>query len=179
MEILTYGNDLLKQKSDDVTVFDDKLKETVDLLFRMMDEHDGVGLAAPQVGVLRKIIVIDPREEGIELHRMELINPEIIEFSNDRIKLQEGCLSVPDIYADVVRPVGCIVRAQNLKGKEIVLNADGVLSRILQHEIDHLHGVLFVDRLEELEKKQIYSELKKLRKKTKSNLKNQKPKIAS
>lgn len=156
---------LLKAKSVKVKQFDKSLKALVQDMTETMREHNGVGLAAPQIGVLRRVVVIEvpaveeEREDGTlvevapaKLHVM--INPEVIEAAEERVTMLEGCLSLPGWYGDVPRPEWVTIRYQDLDGKEHRVKkagADGYkLGRMAQHEIDHLDGVLFTERIEDL-----------------------------
>ncbi len=146
LDIYTLGEEVLREKTERVTVFDHALAIFVDAMFDTMAESDGIGLAAPQVGVLSRLFVVDTRRPG---ERMVFINPEIIETSQEQGSYEEGCLSIPGMYYDIVRPLKIKVQAQDLKGKPFILEADGMLARVIQHEYDHLNGVLFIDRMEE------------------------------
>ena len=117
----------------------------IDAMFDTMDEADGVGLAGPQVGVSQKLFVVDDRKGN----RIAFINPEIIETSVEVGPYEEGCLSVPGVYHDVIRPLGVTVQAQDVNGKAFTIKATGLLARIIQHENDHLNAKLFIDRLSE------------------------------
>lgn len=141
-EITKYGKDpILRKVCRSQLNFDERLAQTLDDMAETMYEADGVGLAAPQVGILRRYCVIDIGE-GI----VELINPVIIEQSGEQTG-QEGCLSVPGRFEDVTRPMYVKVRAQNRHGENIVVEGEGLMARALCHEIEHLDGVLFIDKL--------------------------------
>jgi peptide deformylase len=150
---------VLRQTAVPVTEFNDELMSFIDMMIESMKENKGIGLAAPQVGDKRRIFVcsIDNNEPLV------FINPEIIGTSLETSVYEEGCLSLPGIYADVERPEKVTVQAWNRKGRPFKIEADGLMATCLQHEIDHLNGVLFVDYLSE-RKKQKY--LKKLEKAT-------------
>lgn len=146
-DIRIYGDPVLRLKAEPVEDFNDELKTTVEQMFETMFDADGIGLAAPQVGISRNFLVIGvPLDEGEEPERFFFANPEIVE-TRDESSFEEGCLSVPDIRADVVRPEWIKLKYQDLEGQEKILETDGLLARVLQHEIDHLNGILFVDRL--------------------------------
>lgn len=136
----------MREKAEKVTVFDEALAILVAAMFDTMTEADGIGLAAPQVGVSRRFFVVDTRKNG---ERMAFINPEILETSQEQGLCEEGCLSIPGMYADIMRPLEITVHAQDLTGKAFVIHASGMLARVIQHENDHLNGVLFVDRMDE------------------------------
>lgn len=145
LEIYTIGEEILRKKARKIEKFDSGLKLLVDAMFEKMDEADGVGLAGPQVGVDLRIFVVDDHR-GV---RKEFINPEIVETSMEECSMEEGCLSIPGVYAYLSRSEKVTIQAQNASGKTFRLEADGLLARALQHENDHLNGVLFADRLED------------------------------
>jgi peptide deformylase len=146
VKIRRYGNSSLRGKTEPVTVFDGGLRDFVESMADAMYAGNGVGLAAPQVGVPKKIVVID-LSFGEEVDRiLAMVNPEILE-SEGECTLEEGCLSLPGIYEDVVRPERIRIRYQDLEGKLIETDVDGYLARVMQHEVDHLEGVLFIDRI--------------------------------
>ncbi len=145
LEIYTIGEEILRKKARRVENFDSALELLVNAMFEKMDEADGVGLAGPQVGVDLRIFVIDDHR-GV---RKAFINPEIIETSMEECSMEEGCLSIPGVYAYLDRSEKVVVQAQDVNGKTFRLEADDLLARALQHENDHLNGVLFADRLDE------------------------------
>ncbi|NEZ46008.1 peptide deformylase [Clostridium niameyense] len=134
------GDGLLRKKSRKVEKIDERILTLIDDMVETMYEADGVGLAAPQVGILKRVVVIDVGE-GI----LKLINPEIIEKEGAYTDV-EGCLSVPGIQKKVERPYKVKVKALNEKGEEIVVEGEELLARALCHEIDHLEGILFIDK---------------------------------
>ena len=140
--IVKLGDDILRKVCRTQLNFDDKLHQILDDLAETMYEAEGVGLAAPQVGILRRFCIIDVGD-GI----IELINPVIVSKEGTQTG-DEGCLSVPNIYEPVTRPMKVTVRAQDRNGKNIVVTGEGLKARALCHEIDHLDGVLFIDRKE-------------------------------
>jgi len=144
LEIYMLGDDVLYAPTEKVKEFDGALKMLADAMFETMDEADGVGLAGPQVGVSKRIFVVDTREPG---GRICFVNPEILETSVEMIPYEEGCLSVPGVYHKVTRPASVIVQAQDLNGKAFTIKATGLLARVIQHENDHLYGKLFIDCL--------------------------------
>lgn len=165
LEILLYGHPGLRDTSAPVERFDDRLRDLVDGMVRAMASEQGIGLAAPQVGVLERVLIAQPG--GSYGPRVEvLVNPEITFLSEERDGFNEGCLSLPGITADVQRPVRIHVRFQDLDGRERELEDDGLLARIIQHEHDHLEGILFVDHLGMLRRKMIAKKLKALAKRS-------------
>lgn len=142
-EIVMFGEDVLRKKCREVTKFDDKLAELLDDLRETLGSADGVGLAAPQVGILRRVFVIDVRDEhGL----IEFVNPVIIEQSGSQTG-NEGCLSAPGEWCEVERPATVTVKAQDRHGNEFTLKASELLARAVCHETDHLDGILFIDRV--------------------------------
>lgn len=142
MEILKYPDALLHQSADIVTVFDDSLEEIIKDMFATMYLNNGIGLAAPQVGILKQIIVVD-----IGNNPLYLINPKITYASDRKEETIEGCLSLPDYFDFVTRAKTITVEFDDKTGNKQVISVDGLLSVCIQHEIDHLNGVLFTDRV--------------------------------
>ena len=140
-EIRKKGDEILRKKCKPVTEVNKKVRDLLDDMLDTMYEADGVGLAAPQVGILKRIVVIDVGEGPVEL-----INPEILEETGEQIRV-EGCLSVPGIYGEVKRPECLLVKALDRDGKEQRIEATGMLAIAMCHEIDHLDGILFEDRV--------------------------------
>ncbi|MDR0457205.1 MAG: peptide deformylase [Treponema sp.] len=154
MEIFILGSDLLHQKAVPVENIKDgshKWKEVVQGMFDVLEKGKGVGLAGPQIGLMQQIFVTNI--DG-DLPRV-FINPSIIETSQETAKYEEGCLSIPGVYVDVIRPKMVKVQAWNEKGRPFTLEAAGLLARVILHEYDHLEGVLFIDRLSEPKRKRI------------------------
>jgi peptide deformylase len=135
------GSPILRQHSDEVTTVDDDVRRLVQDMFETMDAAKGIGLAANQVGISRRVAVVDVDDD-----RFAMINPRIVE-TEGRSLAEEGCLSIPDIYADVSRPDRVIVEAQDADGNPYRKEATGLKARAIQHEIDHLDGILFLDHL--------------------------------
>lgn len=161
--LVYYGNDTLHGIAEEVKNIDQKTIDLIDTMFNIMYRSKGIGLAAPQVEVGKRIIVIDIEDvDGTK--PFALINPVIGDTSRKTIPYEEGCLSLPGIHMDVVRPSEILVRGVMADGKEIEVEAGGMLARVLQHEIDHLNGILFIDHLEDYVKKELTSALKKIRK---------------
>lgn len=143
-QIRLINDPILRKKSREVKVVNDRIKELLDDMIETMSENNGVGLAAPQVGILRRVIVVDDGNGPIKL-----INPEIIKKSDEEVLDSEGCLSVPNRAGEVLRPEKLVVKYIDEGNNEKEVEAEGLLARILCHEIDHLNGVLFVDIMEE------------------------------
>ncbi len=137
----TEGDPVLRKPALEVKRFDAALGRLLDDMAESMYYYEGVGLAAPQIGISKQIVVIDANESGL----LELINPEIVFAEGEEVDI-EGCLSVPQTYGEVKRAARVKVIAQNRLGERIEIEAEGLLARALQHEIDHLQGVLFIDR---------------------------------
>jgi peptide deformylase len=146
IRICRYGNPSLRKKTDPVVEFNPELREFALRMADVMYAENGIGLAAPQVGVPQKVIVID-LSFGEEVDNvLAMVNPEILEIEGE-CSLEEGCLSVPGVYEQVVRPERIRVRYCDLDGSIVETDANGYLARVMQHEIDHLEGILFVDRI--------------------------------
>ncbi|MBR0233492.1 MAG: peptide deformylase [Synergistaceae bacterium] len=155
LEIKKFPDPVLKKISKPVEVFDSELENFVDDLFRAMRVHDGVGLAAPQVGVSKRIAVVEYEEKSYVL-----INPKILEQKGIQ-EGEEGCLSFPGIYANVKRPQWVKIEVQDTKGEKHILEGEGYVARAFLHEMDHLNGKLFVDYLSNLKKNAIKTKIAK------------------
>src|SRR3954466_7744634 len=152
--IVIMGDPVLRTKAADVTEFDDELHELVEDMFETMYHAEGIGLAANQIGVARRILVVDVRDEkDPAAGRLALINPRVVRATSNLDKEAEGCLSIPGIEEAVERPWGVWVEAQDLEGKKVTIPAEALLGRALQHEIDHLDGILFLDRISPLKRR--------------------------
>lgn len=172
MKITYYPSPILRERARPVEKITPKTLETLDAMLELMyiaNDSGGVGLAGPQVGLSQRLFVMDPSREDEEKTPYFLINPEIIAFSNDTCEYEEGCLSLPGVYAPVVRPEKCTLTYLDREGKEQIIQADGVLARVIQHEMDHLEGKLFIDYLTPLRKKMIAKKLKSIEKNYKQN----------
>ncbi|MBL7006180.1 MAG: peptide deformylase [Spirochaetia bacterium] len=165
MDIITLGDEFLREKTDRIIDFGSEIAVLADAMIDTMRSERGLGLAGPQVGVLKRIFVLELPEEGFS---RVFINPEIIETSQELSSYEEGCLSIPGMYSDVIRPARVTVQAQDTKGKPFTINAEGMLARVIQHENDHLHGVLFIDRLDEDRRERVLKAYKKREKRSKS-----------
>ncbi len=147
-QIREVGDELLRKRSREVEVVDDKIRELLqDMYETMKAAKDGVGLAAPQIGVLKRLIVIDLSEEGDKIYK--LVNPVIVKSKGEQV-CREGCLSVPGLLGDVTRPKEVWVEALDEFGKKIKIKASDMLAVVLSHEIDHLDGILFIDKATEI-----------------------------
>ncbi|WP_409294428.1 peptide deformylase [Peribacillus sp. SCS-26] len=143
LPIVLYPDRILEQKCEKVEVFDKKLAKLLNNMYETMLEADGVGLAAPQIGSSQRIAVVDIGDEN---GRIELINPEIVSVEGDQSG-PEGCLSFPGLFGEVERPYKIKIKAQDRKGRPFELKADDFLARAIQHEMDHLDGVLFTSKV--------------------------------
>jgi len=148
LDIRVLGDPILREETSPVEQITDALRTLARDMFDTMYLAKGIGLAAPQVGRSERLAVIDVNDKAFVI-----INPEIIELDSKTAKAEEGCLSIPDVYGDVERPVRVRVRALDLEGKPFEVEADELLARCLQHEIDHLHGKLFIDYLSVLKRR--------------------------
>lgn len=147
------GESVLRKKAAPVKKVTDDLRRLVDDMFDTMAENHGQGLAAPQVGVSKRVIVVDVREDENTRHTFPLVNPRIISFFGRNVSMDEGCLSIPGLYIPVTRRDGVHVEYQDAKGRKSRIEARGLLARCIQHEVDHLNGVLFIDHSEIPEEK--------------------------
>jgi peptide deformylase len=171
LDIVTYPAKSLSVPAKKVETIDDSIRELIEDMAETMYDAPGVGLAAPQVGSEWSIIVYDDRqeeeeEEGVEPERRyrALINPEIVSMEGQVVSEEEGCLSVPDYRADVKRAETVVVTALDINGDEVKIETGGFLSIVLQHEIDHLKGVLFIDRISSLKREMYKRRVKKMMK---------------
>ena len=163
--ILTEPNKLLRQISKPVEKVGDEERVLMDDMLETMYEAPGIGLAAIQIGVPKRIIVMDiSRDEGKKEPRY-FVNPVIKNRNKEKVKYEEGCLSVPDQFAEIERPNTCEVEYLDYDGKKKLLKADGLLATCIQHEMDHLEGILFIDYLSKLKKSIIIKKLSKVKRK--------------
>ncbi|KQS81123.1 peptide deformylase [Rhizobium sp. Leaf384] len=146
---------LLRQVSAPIERIDDDVRRMADDMLETMYDAPGIGLAAIQVGLPRRMLVIDIAKEGEEKAPQVFINPEILTSSDERSVYEEGCLSIPDYYAEVERPAGITLRYLDRDGHPQEIAADGLLATCLQHEIDHLNGVLFIDHISKLKREMV------------------------
>lgn len=163
MEIVIYPDKRLRKKCEEVKIIDEKFLSFLETeFFQIMIEKDGIGLAGPQVGISERFFVFDTTAaDGV---KKIVINPVIISFSAKKVIYEEGCLSFPYIYANVERSEKAKVKYTNSEGKEVVEDLDGLNARVFQHEYDHLDGILFIDRLSQVEKLKIKKQLMELKK---------------
>jgi peptide deformylase len=157
MTILTLENELLRQKAEPVANIDDELRTTVAEMLDALHVGKGVGLAGPQVGFMRRIFVV--HVEG-DVPRV-FINPSITATSAETVKYEEGCLSIPGVWADVIRARTLQLQAWNEKGRPFTMDVDGILARVILHEYDHLEGVLFIDRLSVPKRNRVLAKMNK------------------
>lgn len=187
LKVLKYGEPVLRRKGARIETITQEIKALIADMFETMYAHKGVGLAAQQVGHALQLTVLDVRgvtdrpstleldgkpADVIDFMPLVLINPEIKPV-NEPVSGPEGCLSFPEIYADIARPETVDVKAMNEKGKHIEFRCGGLLARAIQHEFDHLHGILFIDRMEKKTKEELRPELEILQAETKAELAGQ------
>lgn len=164
LKLYTYPDKVLSQKCEKVETVTDEVRRLLDDMLETMYKDKGVGLAAPQVGITKRIIVVDDKvtEDGIPgAHPLYLVNPEIIKKSAETILFNEGCLSIPGQCAEVERHAAVTVKYLDYAGNEQILEAEDYLAVILQHEIDHLDGILYIDRISRLKRSIIIKKLHK------------------
>ncbi len=145
--ILRYGDTQLRRRCRAVRVGEENVSALADTLGQQLGRQGGVGLSAPQVGDLRRVIVVKGPKPALPPRQLVLVNPVITSSSARRVAIEEGCLSFPGIYLTLQRPAGVTIRYSDIDGAEHTLKTRGILARIVQHEIDHLDGVLFIDHL--------------------------------
>jgi peptide deformylase len=150
MKIEFLGAEVLRRPAVEIVEVDDELRRTIRDMFETMYDAEGIGLAAPQVGISRRVIVVDVREEGAV--PFALVNPHIVDTSRETDKAEEGCLSIPGVSSVVERPSRLTVEGLDERGEPVRMEADGLLARCIQHEVDHLDGILFIDRISPLKR---------------------------
>ena len=163
-KILTEPDPFLRQQSLDVEVVSDEIRSLMDDMLETMYNAPGIGLAAIQVGVPKNVIVMDLSRSDEKKNPLYFVNPKIIQNSDNNATYEEGCLSVPGQFAEINRPDKCKVKYLDYNGKEKILEAEGLLATCIQHEIDHLKGILFIDYLSKLKKTMIVKKLSKQKK---------------
>lgn len=161
LPIITAPDPRLKLKAKPVTKLDDKLRKLMDDMLETMYLAPGIGLAAPQVGVAKRILVVDVAKEGEKPNPLKIANPELLWQSDELLTVNEGCLSLPEHYADVSRPAEIKLRYLDYQNEIRELHAKGLLATVIQHEMDHLEGVLFVDHISALKRNIILRKLAK------------------
>ncbi len=151
LDIVTLGDDVLRERVDEIQDVNGEIAELAQNMISAMYAGDGIGLAAPQVGLLKSLFVCHVNGDEPRV----FINPQIIGTSQEMLPYEEGCLSIPGVYGDVIRPAAVTVQAINEQGKPFKVDAEGMLARVIQHELDHLKGVLFIDYLEEKQRERL------------------------
>tara|TARA_Y100000389_G_C17452998_1_gene516111 strand:+ start:1580 stop:2104 length:525 start_codon:yes stop_codon:yes gene_type:complete len=163
-KILIEPDPILREKSQSLENVDDSLRKLMNNMLDTMYDAPGIGLAAPQIGILKRLVVIDLSKNKEKKNPLFLVNPKIIFRSEEKSTYEEGCLSLPGQFAEIERPSQCEVEYIDYEGKTKNLKADGLLSTCIQHEVDHLNGILFIDYLSKLKKNMIIKKLKKQKK---------------
>ncbi len=161
LNIITLGDERLKKHSILVPDFNGEINHLIEQMFETMYQNKGIGLSAVQVGNMFRIFITNIEKDEPRV----FINPELIETSLEQETFEEGCLSVPEINADVIRPAAVKFQAWNQKGRPFSLDADNLLARVIQHELDHLNGILFLDRIDHKKKERLIRHYKQLQKK--------------
>lgn len=161
LKIRTYGDPVLREKCKKVEKIDDSIKKLASDMLETLKSVGGVGLTANQVGEPKRIFAVDRSRFLLDEPPLVVINPEIVEKKGKQIA-EEGCLSIPGIWADVTRPLKLKIKGIDLDEKEIEIEGEGILSRVFSHEIDHLNGLFFVDRLSSIEKRLLSKKLKQI-----------------
>jgi len=165
-DIITLPDKRLRLVSDPVKAVDATVRALVDDMFETMYDAPGVGLAAIQVGVPQRVVTIDTAKKDEPKKPQALINPEVVWSSDEKATYEEGCLSIPEYYEEVERPARVKVKALGLDGKPLEIEADGLLATVLQHEIDHTNGVLFIDYISKLKRDRVIKKFTKAAKRT-------------
>lgn len=160
LNIIKYGNPVLTKKAEEIKIIDKEIEELAQSMVETMYAAPGIGLAAPQVNVSKRLITIDLSIGEEKQSLIILANPELIHQEGED-SLEEGCLSLPDVSEKITRPFRVVVKGTDLKGKEKIIEAQGILARVFCHEIDHINGKLLIDHLSPLKKKLVRKKLKK------------------
>ena len=163
-EILILPDERLRAVADPIAAVDDSVKQLAKDMLETMYAAPGIGLAAPQIGELKRIVVMDLAKEGETPDPIVMINPEILKYSEETVTTEEGCLSIPEIYYDVERPADVTVRYTDLDGKIVERDASDRLAICIQHELDHLDGVLYIDYLSRLKRDRVLKKFQKAEK---------------
>ena len=164
LKLYEYPHPILKKKAEKVAAVDDNLRRLLDDMLETMYADNGCGLAAPQIGVSQRIVVIDIAGEGEEPAPMYMVNPEIVWASEEKEICEEGCLSVPGQRAEVERPASVRIKYLDYNGEPQEISAEDFLAVAAQHEIDHLDGILYIDRISRLKRQMLLKKLEKARK---------------
>jgi peptide deformylase len=159
MKVLTFGNEALRRKSEAVKDIDGEIGTLLAGMFEILTSHKGVGLAAIQVGVPRRLFITSIGDDTPRV----FINPSVIETSEEVTDYEEGCLSMPGAWGQIMRPKMVRIQAWNEKGRPFTIDAGGILARVVQHEYDHLDGVLFIDKLSALKRERLLNRYEKLK----------------
>jgi peptide deformylase len=154
LEVITLGADVLRKTASNITEFNSDLSDFIEDMINTMMRYEGIGLAAPQVGKLSNVFVCQIPGSKPQV----FINPEIIGTSQEQVPYEEGCLSIPSLYGDVIRPEKISIQGYNLKGRPFKIDAEGLLARVIQHEMDHLKGILFIDYIDEKKREKLLKE---------------------
>jgi peptide deformylase len=170
-EIRLYGDPVLRKVSEPVTEIDDEIRDLFDRLVATVEDAGGLGLAAPQIGVSKRVIVVVDIDEEGQRSNFLLINPEIVSACGEEV-VEEGCLSVPEIYAKVRRPQSLVLKGLDHEGREVDIEASGMGARAFSHEIDHLDGIIFVDKIGMVKRSLIRKKLNEIKKQAKEKLKS-------
>ena len=163
-KILIEPDPILRKKCQPLEKVDDNVKKLMNDMLETMYNAPGIGLAAVQIGILKRVVVIDISKEKEKKDPLFLVNPQILHKSNETSVYEEGCLSLPGHFAEIERPAQCVLKYIDFNGKENELKANGLLATCIQHEVDHLNGVLFIDYLSKLKKDMIIKKLVKQKK---------------
>ena len=163
-EILVLPDARLRQVADPIEKIDAEVKKLAKDMLDTMYDAPGIGLAGPQIGVMKRIVVMDLAKEGEEPAPIVMVNPEILKYSDETVTTEEGCLSIPEIYYEVERPAEVTVKYTDLEGDEVERDAKDRLAICIQHEIDHLDGVLYIDYLSRLKRDRVIKKFQKAEK---------------
>jgi len=158
-----YGDPVLRRKADAVPEVTPEIRDLIEAMFATMYVEEGVGLAAPQVGRSVRVFVLDVEDEDRPRVKQAFVNPVLVDRSNETDVSEEGCLSIPTLRADVKRPARAVVEALDADGKPFRMEAEGLLARAIQHEVDHLDGILFLDRLGLITRRLLEAKWKRIR----------------
>jgi peptide deformylase len=161
-KVRVLGDPVLREEAEEVVAYDEGLRSLVRDMFETMYHEEGIGLAATQIGVSQRVIVLDLRREDHDDEPIALVNPRLTWKSTETAKQTEGCLSIPGLEEIVERPAKVRVEARDPEGEPIEMEADDLLARALQHEVDHLDGILFIDRVSALKRRMLLKKWKKL-----------------